>query len=182
VATHDFYSETENTIVHTYYQWVWLVLFFQALAFFMPRYLWKNMECGRIRALTHNLDDFIQDDETKDKRKRDCLEYFRETLGKNDGYSMKYALCEVLNFINVVVQIDITDRFLGRALSKYGFQLLNWERRDPMYRTDPLAVVFPTVTKCTFAMVGPSGNIINFDSLCVLPINVYNEKFYPLLW
>jgi len=51
-----------------------------------------------------------------------------------------------------------------------------------MYRTDPLSVVFPTVAKCTFHMVGPSGNIIPYDSLCVLPFNMYTEKFYPILW
>jgi len=154
----DFYSETENTAVHTYYQWVWLVLFFQALAFYAPRYIWKNIwEGGRVKAMTEDLDKFLNDEETKAKRRRDCLIYFRETIGHNDGWSMKYAFCEVLNFINVVVQIDLTDRFLGRAFSTYGLSLLDYSRRDPMNRIDAMAVVFPTVTKCTFPMVGPTG-------------------------
>jgi hypothetical protein len=38
------------------------------------------------------------------------------------------------------------------------------------------------VTKCTFNKYGPGGNIINYDGLCVLPLNIVNEKIYVFLW
>ena len=38
------------------------------------------------------------------------------------------------------------------------------------------------VAKCTFERFGPSGTIEVFDGLCVLPINIINEKIYIFLW
>ena len=42
--------------------------------------------------------------------------------------------------------------------------------------------MFPKVTKCTFHNFGPSGTVQKFDGLCVLPLNVVNEKIYVFLW
>ena len=70
-------------------------------------------------------------------------------------------------------------------------------------RADPMARVFPKMTKCTFhkwgqifmkqnppcplymlydLRYGPSGTIVNHDGLCILPINIINEKIYVFLW
>merc|ERR1719362_1701450 len=49
-------------------------------------------------------------------------------------------------------------------------------------RLDPMAKVFPKVSKCTFHKYGPSGTIVNHDGLCILPINIINEKIYIFLW
>merc|ERR1711884_702205 len=49
-------------------------------------------------------------------------------------------------------------------------------------RVDPMARVFPKVTKCTFHKFGPSGTVERFDGLCVLPLNIINEKIYIFLW
>ena len=45
-----------------------------------------------------------------------------------------------------------------------------------------MAVVFPKVTKCTFHKYGPSGSIQTHDGLCVLPLNIINEKIYVFMW
>ena len=42
--------------------------------------------------------------------------------------------------------------------------------------------VFPRVTKCRFNKFGPSGSIQELDALCVLPLNMYNEKIFVFLW
>lgn len=42
--------------------------------------------------------------------------------------------------------------------------------------------VFPKVTKCTFHTYGPSGSKVKLDSLCVLPLNIVNEKLFVILW
>ena len=41
---------------------------------------------------------------------------------------------------------------------------------------------FWQVTKCTFHKFGPSGTVQGFDGLCVLPLNIINEKIYVFLW
>ena len=57
------------------------------------------------------------------------------------------------------------------------------EERGP----DPFDVVFPKMTKCTLNTYGPSGTVQNHDALCVMTVNVLNEKarerdgLYPLL-
>ena len=38
------------------------------------------------------------------------------------------------------------------------------------------------VTKCTFHKFGRSGEIEKHDALCILPLNVVNEKIYIFLW
>ncbi len=40
--------EGDTLKYHKYYQWVCFVLFFQAMFFYFPRYLWKNLEAGKM--------------------------------------------------------------------------------------------------------------------------------------
>ena len=47
---------------------------------------------------------------------------------------------------------------------------------NPEDRPDPMNVVFPKVTKCTFFKYGTSGTIESRDGLCILALNVINEK------
>ena len=46
---------------------------------------------------------------------------------------------------------------------------------DPEERIDPMARIFPRVTKCTFKKFGPGGGLMPRDALCVLPVNIVNE-------
>ena len=55
--------------------------------------------------------------------------------------------------------------------------ILNYFIKD-QERIDPMAKVFPKVSKCTFHKYGPSGTIARHDGLCILPINIINEKEY----
>ena len=45
-----------------------------------------------------------------------------------------------------------------------------------------MAKIFPKVTKCTFHKYGPSGTVEKRDGLCVLPLNIINEKIFIFLW
>ena len=38
------------------------------------------------------------------------------------------------------------------------------------------------MTKCTFHKYGPSGTITTHDGLCILALNIINEKIYVFLW
>jgi hypothetical protein len=41
---------------------------------------------------------------------------------------------------------------------------------------------FFRITKCTFHKYGPSGTIERHDAMCVLALNIINEKIYVMLW
>merc|ERR1711997_915201 len=103
--------------------------------------------------------------------------------GNNETfYAFKFFFCEVLNLVNVVGQIYFMDFFLGGEFTTYGTDVLALTELSPEEREDPMARVFPKMTKCTFHKFGPSGTVEKFDGLCVLPLNIINEKIYVFLW
>ena len=53
---------------------------------------------------------------------------------------------------------------------------------EPEDRIDPMSRIFPKMTKCIFHKYGGSGTIQRFDALCVLSMNILNEKIYIFLW
>lgn len=76
----------------------------------------------------------------------------------------------------------LIDSFLGGEFFSYGFNVLKFSQMDQENRYDPMVAVFPRVTKCTFHKFGPSGSIQTHDTLCILALNILNEKIYILLW
>ena len=64
----------------------------------------------------------------------------------------------------------------------YGTDVLNFINLEDEDRSDPMMEVFPRVTKCTFHKYGSSGTIQKHDALCVLGLNIINEKIYITLW
>ncbi|XP_022919591.1 innexin inx2 [Onthophagus taurus] len=167
---------------HKYYQWVCFTLFFQAMLFYIPRYLWKTWEGGRIKMLVLDLNCPIVNQDCKADRKRLIVDYFSTNLHMQNFYAFRFFICEVLNFINVVGQIFFMDFFLDGEFSTYGSDVLKFTEMEPEEREDPMARVFPKVTKCIFHKYGPSGSVQKFDGLCVLPLNIVNEKIYVFLW
>lgn len=167
---------------HKYYQWVCFALFFQAILFYVPRYLWKTWEGGRIKMLVLDLNCPIVNEECKNGRKKILVDYFVDNLHHHNFYAYRFFICEFLNFVNVVGQIFFMDFFLDGEFSTYGSDVVRFTEMEPELRGDPMSRVFPKVTKCTFHKYGPSGSVQKFDGLCVLPLNIVNEKIYVFLW
>ncbi|XP_063235922.1 innexin inx2 [Bacillus rossius redtenbacheri] len=174
--------EGEEVKYHKYYQWVCFVLFFQAILFYIPRYLWKTWEGGRIKMLVLDLNCPMVTEDCKTDRKNLLVEYFASNLHTQNFYAIRFFICEALNFVNVVGQIFFMDFFLDGEFSTYGSDVVKFTEMEPEERGDPMARVFPKVTKCTFHKFGPSGSVQKFDGLCVLPLNIVNEKIYVFLW
>ena len=97
-------------------------------------------------------------------------------------WAKSFIFCETLNFINVLCQIFFTNIFLGGSFLNYGSEVFYWQSLDPEIRVDPMSRVFPRLTKCDFHRFGPSGTIENYDALCVLGMNILNEKIFIFLW
>ncbi|TRY79540.1 hypothetical protein TCAL_12667, partial [Tigriopus californicus] len=95
---------------------------------------------------------------------------------------MNHYICEIASFVNLIVQIMLTNLFLDYQFFSYGFKALTLLCGESKERTDILSIIFPTMTKCTFHKYGPSGTIETLDSLCVLGVNIINEKIFLFLW
>ena len=91
-------------------------------------------------------------------------------------------LIDLLYLINVAGNMCFINVFLGYEFTTFGMDVVRFLNEDPENRTDPMMKVFPRVTKCSFHTYGPSGTIQNHDAMCVLPINIVNEKIYVFLW
>lgn len=186
---------------HAYYQWVPFVLFLQALSFYGAHLFWRSLEGGRIKALVHGMQmiaisQYVRQGEdlvinksytlhtkiTIDRKvgviKREFLRIY-ENIKLNRHFAAKLLGCEVLCLLNLLLQIYLTHRFLGRQFLLLGLHFL---RDDFQGKMDVLDVVFPKVTKCLFYKYGASGSIQHHDALCVMALNVINEKIYTFLW
>ena len=167
---------------HKYYQWVCFVLFFQATLFYIPRWLWKGWEGGKIQALMMDLDICVCSSEDKRLKRKVLLDYLLSSRGHHDWYAGKYFLSELLSFANVVGQMFMLDRFFDGEFMNYGLEVLEFMQADQENRLDPMIRIFPKVTKCRFYKYGPSANIESVDALCLLPLNIINEKIYIFVW
>lgn len=76
----------------------------------------------------------------------------------------------------------LMDRFFDGEFLMFGFNVLKFMDNDQEERTDPMIYIFPRMTKCTFHKFGSSGEVERHDAVCILPLNVVNEKIYIFLW
>ncbi|XP_063916937.1 innexin inx2-like [Zophobas morio] len=169
-------DDDERIIWQKYYQWVCIVFCFQALLFYLPRYLWKTWEGGRIRLLVSDLNTPLVTAAWNPTTKSQMIQYLINGKYFHKLYAIRYVMCEILNLVNVVSQIFLMDWFLGGQFSFYGFSLMMEGDVNPMNQ------VFPKLTKCQYYYYGPSGSVQNIDALCVLPLNILNEKLFIVLW
>jgi len=174
----------KEPVYHKYYQWVCFVLFFQAGLFYVPRYFWKSSEGGRLNLLVEGMcgPEMAIRKSKRAERIAVIVNYFKDYRGSHFTYFLRFLMCEVLNMVNVVGQMYLMDRFLGGEFTTYGLKVLDFTEMDSSERSDPMAVVFPKISKCSFSKYGASGTIELHDGLCVLPLNIINEKIYIFLW
>lgn len=165
-----------------YYQWVAFVLIFQAILFYTPRWLWKGWEGGKIHALMMDLDIGLCSEVEKKQKKKMLLDYLWENLRYHNWWAYRYYLCEVLALLNVIGQMFLMNRFFDGAFLTFGIDVLRFLESDQEDRVDPMIYVFPRMTKCTFYKYGVSGEVERHDAVCILPLNVVNEKIYVFLW
>ncbi|XP_003427733.1 innexin inx3 [Nasonia vitripennis] len=168
---------------HSYYQWVPFMLFFQGILFYVPHWMWKQWEEGKIRTISEGMRGALVETKVeRQARMQRLVTYICDTMHLHNSYAAGYFFCEALNFINVVGNIFFVDTFLGGAFLTYGSDVVKFSNMNQEQRSDPMIEVFPRVTKCTFHKFGASGTIQKHDALCILALNILNEKIYIFLW
>ncbi|KAF5280643.1 hypothetical protein FQA39_LY05291 [Lamprigera yunnana] len=167
---------------YTYYQWVCFVLFFQAIACYTPKFLWEAFEGGLMRTLVMGLHIGICKDSEKKAKKKVLLEYLMKHVKRHNLYAIRYWACECLCLVNVLLQLYFMNLFFDGEFFSYGLRVMNFSETAQEDRVDPMVYIFPRVTKCIFHKYGATGSIQKHDSLCVLPLNIVNEKTYIFIW
>lgn len=173
----------EERSYQKYYQWVVFILALQACFFTLPNVLWKVWEGGRLQALCEGLTSPIVPDQWEQCRKKKLVAYLSaECPQLYHSYLVRYCFCMVLNFGNVLFNICFLNTIFSgfwmnyhpavRALMAFDFPA--WNRYNSQ--------VFPKMAKCDFHFIGPSGSKQNRDALCLLSLNVVNEKIFAFLW
>ncbi|XP_068155269.1 innexin inx6 [Drosophila tropicalis] len=166
-----------------YYQWVFMILLFQSLLFYFPSYLWKVWEGQRMEQLCCEVSDAIILDDIYRTRLQMLTKYFRAHFAPiHCCYSIKYAFCEFLNLTISILNFWLMDVIFNGFWYKYihalaAIPVYDWNLWNVM-----TSRVFPKVAKCEMFVYGPSGTPNVLDILCVLPLNILNEKIFAVLY
>lgn len=175
----------KDKVYHAYYQWVYFVLFFQAALFYAPHFFWKMYESRLMAQLTGEMKNplkSIRGDSKDLKRTIKYLSNYRRFSMHNE-YMYHFVIFEAANLVNIFLQIIMVNKFLHGAFNYYGWDLLTRALNDiEETDADPADRIFPKMTKCTFRRFGPSGDLNRYDALCILPLNILNEKIYLIMW
>ncbi|XP_077507583.1 innexin shaking-B-like [Amblyomma americanum] len=167
---------------HTYYQWVCFLMFAQALCFYAPRWLWKAWEGGKVPAIVAALDIRSAIPQDRADLRSQMADFLVANMNHNRCYLVKYLICEALSVFNVVAQVGFTDYVLGGGFLTYGWDLVRWHRGDGREFVSPAVMAFPRIAMCSFLKYGDSGALENREAICVLPLNILNEKLFAFLW
>ncbi|XP_077292829.1 optic ganglion reduced isoform X1 [Arctopsyche grandis] len=167
---------------YTYYQWVCFVLFFQAIMCYTPKFLWDAFEGGLMRTIVMGLNATLCEEKEKTAKKEILLDYLLQHKKSHKMYAFRYWACELLCLINIILQLWMMDSFFNGEFLSYGLRVMNLADEPQENRVDPMIYIFPRITKCVFHKYGASGSIQKHDSLCILPLNIVNEKTYIFIW
>ncbi|XP_055913506.1 innexin inx5-like [Eupeodes corollae] len=177
------YTDSQRLYVR-YYQWVVIILLIQAFVFYLPAFLWKKWEGGFISQLCDGFERKVLISDSANKERRAYLmQIFHPNYKQmHRSYAKNYFLCEILNFFICILNLTLMNTFFNGFWSSYSQAMkqipsYNWNQWNEMSSR-----VFPKITKCEFFKYGGSGSQSKFDCLCVLPINILNEKIFAFLY
>uniref|UniRef100_A0A182WLS3 Innexin n=1 Tax=Anopheles minimus TaxID=112268 RepID=A0A182WLS3_9DIPT len=166
-----------------YYQWVVFILALQAAIFSLPNFLWKAWEGGRLQSLCDGLTTPLVSDQWEQSRKKKLVAHLVAEFPRlHRTYLLRYCFCTLLNFCNVLMNIFLVNVIFSGFWANYhpavtallSFDFPSWNRYNSQ--------MFPKIAKCDFHFIGPSGSKQNRDGLCLLSLNVVNEKIFAFLW
>ena len=163
---------------HWQYQWIEMCLFFQAMFFYLPRFLLKREEGQRTSILLQDLQHPLVSTETKKVQIVNIATYWSLYKGTHKRLAITSILSQVLYLVNIISQIFFTNWFLDGNFLSYG-AILSFNEEE---RQEVMNSLFPKMSKCTFPTFTSFGTITNKDILCMLPMNQIHKFVYVVLW
>lgn len=177
------YMAEDNLKFYGYYPWISIALFLQATSLYMPHYIWKYWEGGKMKLLAGELVAAPLSDDGLDDKVTSLVNYVCSQLHSHNRYAYKYMICELLNIITVVGHIWIMNVFIGQDFYFYGIDVMVFnQQREKTSRLNPMERLFPTITMCTYKKNGTDGIVQNITGACLLTQNAANRNMYFFLW
>lgn len=194
----------------TYYQWVPLILAFQALLFKIPNVVWKMIHPNSGINLSKIVDMAEKTQMTSPSSRQEIIEHLAKHLDKwldaerNYNWNRYTAMRERVSrvccimcskrsgtflsalylFIKALYVANIIGQFfLLNAFMATNYTMFGFEVLSGLQSNTPWreSPRFPRVTFCDFE-IRQLENIQRFTIQCVLPINLFNEKIFIFLW
>lgn len=177
---------TEKTFRFHYYQWTSFFLLFQAICFYVARFVWTRWENGTMAFFKKTLDRADWNDEQKADAAAEML-IERSQKGFNELYSLGYMVSEVVSIGNIVLQWVVTSAFLGTVdtdwdIGDINFLNLGWKVMTEKKPYLPVRMMFPRQSTCAWRTPGPAGHLNQRAAKCLLPLNIINDKVFLALW
>merc|ERR1719427_1821169 len=126
-------------------------------------------------------------EDAQDKQKVLLNNYLEHVHNKFNKYAFCFFFCELLNILISISQVFVTNAFLNYQFLDYGYLVYQHYRLPPEERQmdtalNPMCEVFPKVAVCNYQRYGRGGGQETKNALCILSLNIVNDKVFALLW
>ena len=100
-------------------------------------------------------------------------------------YFFGFMGMEVFNWLIVLIQFGLTNVFLHHRFAWYGPNVLFYYRlpeEEQREMKNPMCDTFPRIASCDYWRWGSGGRQENINAICVLGLNMINDKVFLILW
>ncbi len=191
-----------------YYQWVPFIFLLMAFFFYIPCQVWRafNSKAGvdadnilaaaanfmktnkeekrekTLKLISNQMDRFLGHKQNKglDGSCQNMMATICCFCGKRLGNYLiiLYFFTKVLFVANVFGQLFVLSSVLKTPYNLYGVEAIQNVMEGQSWINE---TVFPRVTMCDF-LIRRLGNVQRYTVQCLLPINLYTEKMFIMLW
>lgn len=190
----------------SYYQWAPLILLVQGCCFHLPFVLWgacahsAGVKLRRLLKRASDIASLPPGCQQREALLSEFVDQFHTLVAGSAGcctdpacglplacrcvggptryLCLLYLLVKSLYVLNVGLQFLMLTAFLGRGFLRHGLELARRLAADGDWWNSPR---FPLQTLCQ-VRAALQGGLRTYLCRCVLPINVFNEKIFSVVW
>ncbi|GAB0093159.1 hypothetical protein DMENIID0001_082310 [Sergentomyia squamirostris] len=180
----DYLNSKTDRIYVRYYQWVGIILVTLAFLFYLPALTWKLWEDGRMESICSDFGSPLISPNWNGIEAIRIVKYLRQKNHKiiHRMYAYRFLFCEILNFGVVLASIFGLDVIFSDFWTEYSKAVGAVLAMNSTVWLQQSSRIFPKMAKCNYNLYGPSGSVETRDTLCLLPLNIVNEKIFAFIW